>query len=71
MKKIVLYIEGINCPSCVIDIDGQLEDLEGVKEARTSYHKQQTEVIYDESLLSTQKLTSIVQQAGYTAVIAE
>lgn len=71
MKKITLKIDGINCGSCVIDIDGRLEDTEGVQEARTSYHKEQTQVTYDETKISTQKLAAIIQQAGYTAIPLE
>ena len=71
MKKITLQIDGINCSSCVIDIDGQLEDADGVHEAVTSYVKQQTQVTYDEQKIDQQQLLVIVEQSGYTAVLAD
>ena len=42
MKKLVLKIKGMHCTSCAMNIDGELEDTKGVKEANTSYAKQKT-----------------------------
>jgi copper chaperone CopZ len=57
--------------SCAINIDGQLEDTDGVKEAITNYAKQCTEVTYDETKIDSKKLASIVKQAGYSATPLE
>ena len=40
MKKIKLQIQGMHCSSCAMNIDFDLEDLDGVKSAKTSYAKQ-------------------------------
>ena len=50
MSKIVkkkLKIEGMHCTSCAMNIDFDLEDLEGVKIAKTSYAKEMCEVEFD------------------------
>lgn len=71
MKKLLFKIDGIDCASCVMDIDGALEDVAGVKEARTSYHKQQTEIHFDEATISSKQLTIILSKAGYNATLVD
>lgn len=64
-KKIKLKIEGMHCSSCAMCIDMDLEDLDGVQKAQTSYAKQETEVEYDEEKVNLQKITETVRQSGY------
>lgn len=71
MKKVILKITGMDCVSCAINIDGQLEDTEGVKEAITNYAKQQTEVTYDETKIDSETLATIVKIAGYSSSLLE
>jgi copper chaperone CopZ len=66
MKKVVFQIIDMNCTSCSITIDGDLEDAKGVKSARTSYAKAQTEVEFDPVSISEKQLAEIIKQAGYT-----
>lgn len=67
MKKIVLKIIGMHCTSCTLNIDGELEDTEGVKSASTSYAKQQTEVEFDEGKITQDKIIGIIKSLGYRA----
>ena len=62
-----LKIEGMHCTSCAINIDMDLEDLDGVKEAKTSYAKQESEVEFDEEKLNTEQIISAIKKTGYTA----
>ena len=55
MIKKKFTIGGMHCTSCAMNIDGELEDTPGVKEANTSYVKQRTEVLYDENLIDEEK----------------
>jgi len=50
-----------------MNIDGELEDTDGVKCANTSYAKQETEVEYDEKKISEGKIIEIVEKTGYKA----
>lgn len=61
----VFKISGMHCTSCAMNIDGELEDTEGVVEASTSYAKQQTEVMFDEDKLNTEKIAEIIKKVGY------
>lgn len=63
-----LKIEGMHCTSCAMNIDFDLEDLEGIKSAKTSYTKQETEIEFDEEKVSNQKIIQTIKKTGYTVV---
>lgn len=67
MKKINLDIEGMHCSSCAMNIDFDLEDLEGVKTAKTNYAKQKCEVEFDENKITIEKVLKQVGKTGYKA----
>ena len=66
MKKAVFKILDMHCTACAMNIDFGLEDLNGVKQARTNYAKSQTEVEYDPDLLNEEKIIEAIKKAGYT-----
>jgi Cu+-exporting ATPase len=67
MTKLKLKIEGMHCTSCAMNIDGELEDTEGVKSSNTNYAKQHTEVEFDDSKINLQKIINIIKNVGYSA----
>ena len=71
MTKKKFKITGMHCTSCAMNIDGELEDTEGVKCASTSYAKQETEVEFDEKKIDEKKIKEIIHQVGYTAASSE
>lgn len=71
MIKKRFKINGMHCSSCAMNIDGELEDTEGVKEAKTSFAKQAVEVIYDPDKINEKNIIKIVKDAGYAATISE
>lgn len=68
MKKIKLTIKGMHCTSCAMNIDFELEDLEGIKLAKTNYAKQESEVEYDETKVELAAIIDVVKKTGYTAI---
>lgn len=70
MKKIKLKIEGMHCSSCAMNIDFDLEDLDGVKVAKTNYAKQETEVEFDDGKLDAKILVETIEKTGYEAKAA-
>ena len=70
MKKVILKISGMNCSACSMNIDFDLEDLEGVKTSKTSYAGQITEVEFEENLIKEEVLIEAVKKTGYQAEIA-
>lgn len=69
MKKIKLKIEGMHCTSCAMNIDFDLEDLEGVKSAKTSYAKEESEVEFDEGLVTDGLIIETIKKTGYSAKV--
>lgn len=71
MKKIKLKIEGMHCTSCAMSIDGDLEDyVKGVKSAKTSYAKQECEVVFDEGKTQVDDILTQIKKTGYQAQVA-
>ena len=56
----------MHCASCAMSIDFDLEDL-GVKSAKTSYAKGETEVEFDEEKVSVEKIVKSIENTGYKA----
>lgn len=66
MKKVKLKVNGMHCSSCAMNIDFDLEDLEGVKSAKTSYAKQVTEIEFDEAKISEVDVREQIKKTGYS-----
>lgn len=69
MKRIRLKVEGMHCTACAMNIDGELEDIDGVKQSNTNYAKQITEVEFDEKKLDVKKVIETIKTVGYVATI--
>ena len=70
MSKIVkkkLKIEGMHCTSCAMNIDFDLEDLEGIKSVKTSYAKQECEIEFEEEKIELEMILQTIQKTGYKA----
>lgn len=61
----VFKIKGMHCVSCAMNIDGELEDLNGVIEAKTNYAKSSTTVIYDEQKIKPAELKKVIENLSY------
>ena len=62
-----LKIEGMHCSSCSMSIDMDLEELEGVKVAKTSYARQECEVEFDDSKIKPKQIPEQIKKTGYKA----
>ena len=60
----------MHCTSCAFNIDGELEDTDGIEEANTSFAKAQTEVKFDPEKVSVDKIIKLIKTVGYTATLA-
>lgn len=66
-----LKISGMHCASCAMNIDFDLEDLEGVTSVRTNYAKQESEIEIDEEKVKMDEVFKVIQKLGYQASIKE
>lgn len=64
--QIAFKIDGMHCTSCSMNIDGELEDTEGVIKAETSYAKGKTVVTYDSAKVKPKKLKEVIESLEYS-----
>lgn len=64
-EMLEIEIDGMHCVSCSVNIDGVLEELPGVVEARTSYAKGKTVVVYDKGKVSEKEIREEIVKLGY------
>ncbi|MCC6711269.1 MAG: heavy-metal-associated domain-containing protein [Candidatus Pacebacteria bacterium] len=67
-KSIMLKISGMHCTSCSMNIDSELEELDGVISASTSYAKSETKVEYDQEKVDLEKIKAVIKELGYGVV---
>jgi copper chaperone CopZ len=65
-ETVTFKIEGMHCTSCAMNIDGELEDTEGVTSATTSYAKSKTVITYDPSKVTQDKLKQVIESLEYS-----
>jgi len=65
MIKKVLKIDGMRCVSCTMLVDGDLEDLKGVKSSKTNFAKAECEVEFDEKEVNIERIVKTVSGTGY------
>jgi len=70
MKKIKLKIGGMHCTSCVMLIEGDLEDCEGVKCANCNYAKGECTIETDEKI-DLETIKNIIKNDGYSVLSME
>lgn len=70
VKKVLFKISGMHCTSCAFDIDGTLEDTDGVLSSNTNYAKSQTEVEFDKDKLSELQVAEIIKKVGYETIVS-
>jgi len=68
-EVIEFEIEGMHCTSCVMNIDGALEDeVKGVISSKTSYAKAVTVVEFDPDKVNEKILIKKIEKSGYQVV---
>ena len=55
----------MHCSACAMNIDFDLEDLAGVRSAKTNYAKQETEIEFDQDQITLPDIKQQIQKTGY------
>ena len=71
MKTIKLSIPGMHCASCEKLITAELEDLPGIHHSTITTAGLGGEVMFDDTLTSTQDILKAIKAAGYDATVTE
>lgn len=66
---ITLKITGMHCSSCALNIDFELEDLDGVIDAHTNYAQQKSIITFDQKKVKPDQMITIIKKLGYEAVV--
>lgn len=64
-----LHIEGMHCSSCAMSIDFDLEDIEGIVDTKTNYVSQETEVVFNEKIITIEEIVAQIKKTGYQVTI--
>jgi len=68
LKTVTFNIQGLHCTNCSLNIDGALEETEGVVSASTSYRTSETTVVFDPKRVSDSEVSTVISGLGYTVV---
>lgn len=71
MVELRLKVEGMHCASCALLIEEELEELDGVAEAKASYPRQRAEVVFDQERVGVPAILETVGGLGYRASVAD
>lgn len=64
-------ITNMHCASCAMSIDMELEDMDGVNSAITSFAKSVTEVEFDSDKVQNEVIMETIKKIGYSALPLE
>jgi len=68
IATVQLNISGMDCEGCTVHINGELSKVNGVIEANTSYKNANAIVKFDNSKISVDSLSNIINNIGYKVV---
>lgn len=66
-----IRIEGMHCDGCAGRVRRVLEREPGIREAHVTHDEGRARVKYNESLVTVERLKTLVETAGYTASVVE
>ncbi len=69
LQKKKFKINGMHCVSCALNIDLELEEVEGIRKSNTSYAKQVTLVEFDSDIIKMERIVEVIKKTGYEANI--
>ncbi|RCX18079.1 copper chaperone CopZ [Fontibacillus phaseoli] len=68
MKKLVLGLEPLSCPSCIKKIDTALNNTAGVDEAKVLFHAGKVRIKYHEEKVQPEALRKVISELGYPVI---
>ncbi|MGN7386372.1 heavy-metal-associated domain-containing protein [Sporosarcina sp. SAFN-015] len=68
MKKIVLNLEPLTCPSCIKKIEGALNRMDGVADAKVLFNSGKVRAQFDENQIAAEDIAKTVTGLGYPII---
>jgi copper chaperone CopZ len=69
MVKKTFNVPDMHCTNCSMKLESIEDELAGIKEIYSSYHKQQMTVEFDETIISEDQIIAAAKKKGYQAVL--
>lgn len=66
MKKVVMKLDDLSCPSCMSKIEGAMMQTAGVKSAKVLFNASKVKAEFDENVVNANQLLSKVEKLGYS-----
>jgi len=64
-KRINITVEGMECPNCVMKLEGIEDRLPGIVRAEASYHKGKMTVEFDETRVNEEQIRADILRQGF------
>lgn len=67
MKKAMIQLEPLTCPSCMFKIEGGVKSLEGVESEsiNVSFNSSKVKLNFDDSKVSVDEIEKVITRLGY------
>tara|TARA_R110002124_G_scaffold150610_1_gene317317 strand:+ start:3595 stop:3822 length:228 start_codon:yes stop_codon:yes gene_type:complete len=70
LTKTILRSDELSCPSCISNIESNLNNMDGVEEATVHFSTGRIEVEHNANIVSEQDLVEAVRQSGYESYVS-
>ena len=71
MTTTILRSDELSCPTCVDNIESNLNNMEGVSAAKVHFNTGRIEVEHDPETVSDEKLIKVIAKSGYEARVSQ
>lgn len=67
MKKAIIQLETLTCPSCILKVEGAAKKIEGVDgdTIKTLFNSSKVKLDFDEEKTSVEEIESAIRKVGY------
>lgn len=65
MSKVIMKLDELSCPSCMVKIEGAMSQTDGVTNAKVLFNASKVKAEFDENIVSAEELVAKVEKLGY------
>lgn len=65
LERVVLAVEGMDCPACASSVEKKLQTIPGISKASVSYETGKAEVEYDGAKVGLAQIETAIQDTGF------
>lgn len=65
MSKVILQLEALTCPSCLLKIESALAHQEGIEKSKVLFNSSKVKAEINPSKISAEEVARLVSKLGY------